>query len=179
MNRGARKTNRYLYVCVCSCDARVCVRMRSHVRVRNNRKGVQYFLAQIRYPRTLMGNCALCDCDPITILPLPTSSHTLPSAPRHSSCHEKVIYVNPYDWSSMLLFRGRGLHRRAQMVGQQSTVSIRTVSSAGRTFPPHNSVFELSRVTQTLLKRRDAAVELLNGISQCCYIHLHCIEVEA
>lgn len=78
-------------VCVRAC-VRVCVH--SHARVRNNRKGVQYFFAQIRYPRTLMGNCALCDCDPITTLPLPTSSHTLPSAPCHSSCHEKVIYVN-------------------------------------------------------------------------------------
>ncbi len=80
----------------------MCLRVHSHVSMRNNRKGVQYFFAQIRYPRTLMGNCALCDCKPITILPLPTSSHTLPSALRHSSCHEKVIHVNPYNESSML-----------------------------------------------------------------------------
>lgn len=57
-----------------------------------------------------MGNCALWGCDPMTVLPLPTSSHTLPSAPRHSACHEKAIYVNPYYGPFQFLFRVHRLH---------------------------------------------------------------------
>lgn len=90
----------------CTC---VCACVRYHVSMRDNGKGgLEYFFAQIRYPRTLLGICALWDGDPITVLPLPTSSHTLPSAPHHSSYHEKTIYGNPCDGSSHIKQRVNG-----------------------------------------------------------------------
>lgn len=152
----ARQADTCVRVCVWVVVA-VVVCVHSHASVRNNGKGVQYFFSQIRYPRTLMGNCALCNYDPITILPLPTSSQLLPSAPRHLSCHEKVIYVSPCEGSFTVLSRRHRLQRRARMIG-------RPPSSEGKTARSVNQ------------KQRHfswgASVELLDEYVQCT-LHSH------